>query len=384
MRSMNAMSCIASGSGWKRWPRLHVVLEDLDGRLVVELNARHLVEGDDVPQSDQAHLAAGHVVEEVGDGGAAPGHEDRVGRYLTVHEGLPRAARPQLDVVEVVFDHRDQATQEQKLGAGAELGWLEPNGAEEQVPPFVGGELAPPLLPLVQLEARQLDRPDLGDVEGAIVVLFVRAIFQLHLRPDPSFEQPRIPPYQVVGHVEIAVAEVGHLSPVPAFQRPHPYLVDHHQLPAVLEGELRSVRLVGTNEVLRDGVVDQPESGIYGSLVICRAVLAQQVLQHVDGHVGPHLDLAHQVLADHTAGKHLRDPPVEHLRSGLLPHSRISSGMGPTRASSVPVPASTSRTVAFPCWTSPSIMSAIVFDSTTRSSPATSRSCTSPVASSNP
>ena len=80
--------------------RRHIVLQDLDRVHVLEVHARHLVEGDAVPVADEAHALHGartvarvHAPEQVRRGCLATRQQDRVGRYLLVHMALTRAAR---------------------------------------------------------------------------------------------------------------------------------------------------------------------------------------------------------------------------------------------------------------------------------------------------
>ena len=51
--------------------------------------------------------------------------------------------------------------------------------------------------------------------------------------------------------------------------------------------------------------VDHPQPGVDGGGVVGRTVLPEQVLQDEDRHVGPDLDLADQILADHLPRKDL-------------------------------------------------------------------------------
>ena len=69
----------------------HVVLHDLDGVLVADLDAGHLVEGHRVPEAHQSHLAAVVVVEERRLGGLAAAHQRGVGGEFAEEEGLPGA-----------------------------------------------------------------------------------------------------------------------------------------------------------------------------------------------------------------------------------------------------------------------------------------------------
>ena len=84
----------------------HEVLHDLHGVGVFDVDPAHLVEGDGVPEADQADALAGVVIEEGGLRRLAAADQRGVGGELAEEVGLPRAARPQLDEVEVGFGQR--------------------------------------------------------------------------------------------------------------------------------------------------------------------------------------------------------------------------------------------------------------------------------------
>ncbi len=105
----------------------------------------HLVEGDRVPEADQADAPPGVVVEERRLAGLPAAHQRGVGRELAEEVGLARAARPQFDEVEVRLDQRRQAGDEVELQPRRQLGRLQPHRAQDDVQPFVAGEGAPAL-----------------------------------------------------------------------------------------------------------------------------------------------------------------------------------------------------------------------------------------------
>jgi hypothetical protein len=100
---------------------LHVALHDVDAVLLIEGNAGHLVEADDVVLADQAALAVRHVHEHARDGGLAAGEQVRVGRDLLEKVALAGAARAELDQVVVALHERDHAQQDRVLGAAASV-----------------------------------------------------------------------------------------------------------------------------------------------------------------------------------------------------------------------------------------------------------------------
>ena len=97
--------------------RLAVGLErrhDLLGHL---LEVGHLVEGDGIPDADQAHLAARHVVEEIGDRRRA-GQQDGVGAEFLVGVALAGPAWAKFHEVVVGLAQRQQPGQEAAASAG--------------------------------------------------------------------------------------------------------------------------------------------------------------------------------------------------------------------------------------------------------------------------
>jgi hypothetical protein len=102
----------------------------------------------------------------------------------------------------------------------------------------------------------------------------------------------------LVGDVEVTVPEVRHLRPVLLFQYPDPHLVYEGGLAAVLEVVLGLVGFVGPDEVIGYGTVDHAQADLDGGGIVGGAVLADEVLEDVNGDVRPHFDLAHEVLSD--------------------------------------------------------------------------------------
>ena len=90
---------------------LHVALEDVDAFLLVEGDARDLVEADHVVLGDQAAPSGVHVHEHVGDRRLAARDEVGVRRDLLKQVRLARATGSELDGVVVVDDERDHPQQ---------------------------------------------------------------------------------------------------------------------------------------------------------------------------------------------------------------------------------------------------------------------------------
>ena len=119
-RSAGGLFFLATGKGTGG----HVVFHDLDAIFILEIDARHLVEGNAIPQADEADSLPAHVVEQVGHGCLAAGDEDAVGRDFLVQMALAGATWTQLTKVEVVLYQRDHTRQQEpllSLGQGIRL-----------------------------------------------------------------------------------------------------------------------------------------------------------------------------------------------------------------------------------------------------------------------
>ena len=128
---------------------------------------------------------------------------------------------------------------------------------------------------------------------------------EVDLRPDTPLQQPVVLVDDFLGNMHVLVAEVGEFGPVLvlAGYQANSDLVDDAMAAPPLQLGLCLLRLVGPDEVVDQGLVDDLQSDFDGGRVVGCAVLPEQVLEHVDRHVCPDLDAPHQVLAD--------DPPWE-------------------------------------------------------------------------
>ena len=85
--------------------------------------------------------------------------------------------------------------------------------------------------------------------------------------------------------------------------KPHLDLVND-AVPAPLAGDgLDLLAFVGPDVVAAEGLPDVLQAPRHDLRIGRGAILAQQVLQHVDGHVEAGLRLVYQVFADDTTGK---------------------------------------------------------------------------------
>jgi len=102
------------------------------------------------------------------------------------------------------------------------------------------------------------------------------------------------------------VGELGLIDVIFVVER-HADAVDHLVPALFLDRRTYQARFVAVHVVLAQDLPDRINAGLDGGLVIGRAVLPQQVLQHIGGHDGIALDGFYQILAHHQAGEMLVD-----------------------------------------------------------------------------
>ena len=83
----------------------------------------------------------------------------------------------------------------------------------------------------------------------------------------------------------------------------HAHLVDDLETAALADRGLHLLRLVGTNVVLGEDLLDRRQALLDHGLVVRGAVGPEQILQDVDWHVRAFLDQLGQVLANDLAGE---------------------------------------------------------------------------------
>jgi hypothetical protein len=118
--------------------------------------------------------------------------------------------------------------------------------------------------------------------EGGSVALFGSAPFlvvlvaDVHLSPDAAHQKAVVFADVVLGDMDVLVPEVDQLRPVFVVvgEVADLDLVDERVLDLLLDAGLRLVRLVGADEVVRQGRVDHAEPGVDGGGVVGGAVLA--------------------------------------------------------------------------------------------------------------
>ena len=93
---------------------LHVAIHDVDAVLLIEGDARHLVEAHHIILADEATLAIRHIHKHAGDCGFAATDEMRIRGNLLEQVALARAPRAELHKVVVVLHERNH-TQDQHV-----------------------------------------------------------------------------------------------------------------------------------------------------------------------------------------------------------------------------------------------------------------------------
>ena len=282
----------------------HEVLHDLDGVRIFDLDPADLIEGDGVPKAHQADLAALVVVKERGLGGLAAGDQGGVGGEFAEEVGLARAARPQFDIVVVGLHQRRQAGDEMQPHPRRELVRFQPHGTQHHRQPLVPGEGRPAGGVAREIEAGQLDRAQVLDGKGVVVLLDV-VVRQGHLGPDPALQQAVVVAVELFADGNALGVEVLQRRPVALLllHVAHMDLVDE-AVPALgCHLGLGGIGLVGADIVFLEGGEHGLHAGVQLRLVIAGAELGEQKLQDEGRDVGALLDPVQQVLAQHLAVK---------------------------------------------------------------------------------
>ncbi len=131
-RSGGSFLFFSTGKG----TRCHIVLHDLDAIFILELDARHLVKSNTVPQTDQADGLSAHVVEKIGNSGLTAGNQNTVWRDFLVQMALTSGAWAKFAKVIIVLHQRDHTKDQQPLLTGIQRIRLHANGSEEHIHPF--------------------------------------------------------------------------------------------------------------------------------------------------------------------------------------------------------------------------------------------------------
>ena len=177
---------LATGEGAGR----HVVLHDLDAVLILEVDTRHLVECDAIPQAHETDLAAAHIVEQVRHSGLSTRNQDRIRREFFIDMRLTGTARPELAGVYVVLNQGDQPSQKMPLDPVFKLGRLHAAGSKEEIDPFLLRKVLPCIDDLVLVQIRHLNWRDVVDDERALILLvLIVEIGQVNNTPDAACQK---------------------------------------------------------------------------------------------------------------------------------------------------------------------------------------------------
>ena len=133
-----------------------------------------LVERDEIPVAHQADPSGAVVDEQLGHRDLAARDQDAVRRELGIDVRLASPFRAELDQVVVALAIGDQAHQLHQLAAPAEELGVEADALDQQIDPFVRGELPARGQVAVEIEVRELDRLErLQDPRADLFVLGV-------------------------------------------------------------------------------------------------------------------------------------------------------------------------------------------------------------------
>lgn len=279
--------------------------------LSLKVMPENLVEGHDVPDADQADLAASHIIEQVRDGGLSAGNEDAVRADFLVDVALARSTRPQFGEVVVVLGQRNHARQKVPFDALLKVCWLHAGRTQQDVDPLLFGERAASLEQLVHIHVRHLDRLQVAQQERRALLRLLVEIFEGGDAPDAADQQLLELLDDIAGDLDPADAEVAELRlvDVALLVERHAHLVDDLETAALADRRFHLLRLVGTHVVLGEDLFDRAEAVFDNGLVVRRAVGSEQIFQDVDWHVGAFLDQLGQVLANDLA----REVPVQQV-----------------------------------------------------------------------
>ena len=192
-------------------------------------------------------------------------------------------------------------SEREQLAAQVVLARLEADGAHDEVEPVVAAELAPRLEVRIEVERGDLDGLERRDVEGRLLGRVLEVVVdEVELAPRAAAEQPVVLVDDLLGDVDVLDAEVLRACAQNFFSlatKRTSTLSMRRCLPFFLSSAFACLGLVGSDEVVRQRLVDDLEAGLDRGRVVGGAVLPEEELEDVDRHVRADLDLADEVLA---------------------------------------------------------------------------------------
>ena len=287
------------------------------------MRAGDLVEGDRVVLDHEPGLVLAILpAEEVGDGTLAAREENHVRRDLAVDERLAGLAGAEFDQVVVPLDHRDEPEEQEELDPPGQVGMtgLVAHGPEQDVGPLLARELLPPLDPFVHTSGSDLDRLHPLDHErpGDAAVQDRVVIDQLDVRPDAAGQNALVLLDHPLVDMDLVEAGRGKLGPVLTalvlLVEGDGDEVDQFHHAMLPQARLDKLVLVGPDDPLGDRALDEVKPLFYLVVLGRRAVLAKEVLEHVDRDREAHLQFMDEVLADDPAREGRDQPLVQRVR----------------------------------------------------------------------
>src|ERR1035437_4453943 len=188
----------------------HVTFEDVHAVLLVERDARHLIEANHVVETHESPLATGHVYEHLRDRRLAARYQVRVRRNLLVQVALGRTGWAEFYEVVIPLDERDHTQEPHHLRPVRQRLRLHADRAKEEVLPFGRGESLSSLHERHQhVRLGELDRPQALDAEWP-AVLFLgnrRIVSQRHLGVETVAEHSLVFVDKGVGNPHVLQAQ---------------------------------------------------------------------------------------------------------------------------------------------------------------------------------
>ena len=163
----------------------------------------------------------------------------------------------------------------------AKFARLQTDGAQNQIQPLISAELAASFTIADEVEAAQLDRPQILHIKGVIIILDV-VVGNYYLRPYPAFQEPVI--VFVIFLVDGDTLRVKILQgcPVPLFflHITHMHLVYETVFPPGCDLGLGCIRFVWSDIIVLECHKHGIHPRVYFRLVAACTIAGKQKLQH--------------------------------------------------------------------------------------------------------
>ena len=165
----------------------------------------------------------------------------------------------------------------------------------------------------VEVEARHLDGLQVHQDVGRLVARLVGLVGEVGDAPHARHQQAAVLPHRVGAHEHLGDAQVleARLVGVAFLVERDRDLVDDALVLRLLDVAADGPGLGALHVVLGQDAAHALDARLDLFLVVCGAVLPQQVLEHIAGHGGVALHELHEVLAHHVAREHVVEFSVQ-------------------------------------------------------------------------